>query len=100
VLVGEPLGHGLSQLGTGPRLLSQQRAAEGEGGPEVDAVELRGELGVSRELGVEHRLHEGPQRQGVVGGDQVDGAPHDDDAHECPVLQLLSHLVGVEGVES
>jgi hypothetical protein len=55
---------------------------------------------VAGQLGVEHGLEEGPQQQAVVGGDQVDRPPHDDDADDLSVEEQLAELVGSEAVEA
>ncbi len=50
-------------------------------------------------LAVEHRLDEGPEQQGVVGGDEVDRPAHDDDPHDAPFPQQRGQVVGDEAVE-
>ena len=42
-------------------------------------------VGVAGDLLVEHRLHQGPEEQAVIGGHEVDRPAHDHDADHRPV---------------
>ena len=78
VEIREALGQRLrSSAGvSGPSASSLARRREH--GREVDAAQPRRPLGVARQLGVEHRLHQGPQRPAVGGRDEVDRRAHHD----------------------
>ena len=61
---------------------------------------MRRELRVPRELRVEHRLHQRPQEQGVVGGHEVDRAAHHHDPDQRTVREQHAHGHGIEVGES
>ncbi len=100
VEVGEPLRQHRPQGATGRRLLGQERPSDGQRRLQVDLDEVRRELRVAGQLGIEDGLRQWAQHQGVVGGDQVDGPSHHHDADERPVLEAAAQLVRVEGVEA
>ena len=51
---------------------------------------------VTRQLPVENRLGEGPQRERVGRGHEVDRPAHDPRANDRPVEEQLPELVGIE----
>jgi hypothetical protein len=97
--VREPLGERSAQLAAAVRPVTQQLPRHGQHRAEIDALEVRRELGVAAQLGVEHRLRERAQQQGVIGRDEVDGAPHDDDPHQLATDEGLRDVVGFEALE-
>ena len=52
------------------------------------------------ELGIEHRLHQWTEEQAIVGGDEVQGRPHRDDADDLAVEEEPAELVGMRSVRA
>ena len=77
-----------SSVGVSGRFV-EQRSRDRQDGREIDRAQHRREVAVHGELAVEHRLGERAQHDGVVGGDEVDGAAHHHDAHDGPVEHEL-----------
>ena len=59
---------------------------------EVEPVELPVPGRARAERALEHRLREGPEREGVGGADEMDGRAHDRDAHRSPLQDELLQL--------
>jgi hypothetical protein len=96
---GEGLGQQLAEPRDRQRPLGQQPTARGHqvvgrdvaGGPaHLAAVALP----------VEGRLHPRSQREGVVGGEHVDGAAQGEEPHRLPSGERAGQLLGVEAVEA
>ena len=54
---------------------------------------------VPGELGVQHRLHQRPQDECVVGGDEMDRPPHHDDPDDPALRQVVGERLGTEPLE-
>ena len=99
-MLGEALGEQPPQLRHGAGPLVEQRAGDLQHGVEIDAGECRRVVAVAGHLAVEHRLDERAQQQGVVGRDEVDRPPHDDDPHDPPFPEQRRQLVGDEAARA
>jgi hypothetical protein len=99
IQVGEALGERGSQLATRPGPLADELPGERERRLEVEPDERRREVTVPLELAVEHGLGERPEDEAVVGGEEVDRAPHRGDAHKVSMEEETAELVWLEAVE-
>jgi hypothetical protein len=88
-----------AQLRSREWALGVQVARMREHRPQVDAAEGRRKLGMPRDLGVEHRLHQRPELEAVVGAQQVERRSHRCDPHCLPLLDQRCELVGPEPLE-
>ena len=96
----EPLRQCGAELAPGERPLREQLPSMVENRPEVDSGERRRELAMTCELGVEHRLHQRPERQAIAGRDEVDRRPHHGRAHDGAIRQELRERLRPEPVEA
>ena len=100
VQVRESFRHRVAELALRERAFGEELPGEVEHRLEVEPRERRPEVAVCRQLLVEHRLHQRPELQAVVGGDEVQRAAHHHDAHDCTVEHQLRELFGAEPDES
>ncbi len=96
VVAGEALLECGAKLGAVERALGEDVPAGGLHRVDVDGDEAGRVVTMVGELPVEHRLHEWPQDEAIVGGDEVDRAPHHDDPHELSLFDQRRELAGVE----
>ena len=98
--VWEPLRECEAELAPGEWPLREELSGVVEDRPEIDALEGRGELRVPCELGVEHRLHQGPEGQAIAGRDEMDRRPHHRRAYDGAIRQELRERLRPEPVEA
>ena len=94
------LGQRAPELGAGARPLGEESGSVGEDGAEVDAAQRRRMLRMAGQLPVEHRLDERAEQEAVVGADEVDRRPHDDDPDDAPLHEELGERLGPEPLEA
>ena len=100
MLVGKRFGQHGAQLRPGHRLAGECSPGELQHRGQVGTDQMRRELRVPGELRVEHRLHQRPQEQRVVGGHEVDRAAHHHDPDQRTVLEQHADGHGIEVGES
>ena len=88
-----------SELGARERLLRERRGRVREDGREVDALEGGRRVAVPSQLGVQHRLHQRPEQEAVLGGDEVDRPAHDDDPHDVASDEAVGERLRSEAVD-
>ena len=85
VVRGKALAQRCAERGQGERLLAQQRTRPLEDRIEIDAGEGRPHLGMRGQLPVEDGPEQRPEREAVVGRQQMDGAADRGDPDHLPL---------------
>ena len=100
VAVREALAHRRPELAQRPRPLLDQRPPEVQHRPDVHPLEAHAPGPVAVQLGIEHGLHDRPQRQRILDRDQVDRRAHERHPDQPAGEHVLGDDLGIERVDA